>query len=432
MSDIDLQIALMESGRMNLMHLPPGAIAWLWDRPTKQIDAAESLAVAANAYGNPVVDASLLKADQNVLIIKCEGGECFRVYPDGGFSCNDVPMDIGGCSSVLQGTEQSECPMDDLGHQVAESDGEDFPDLEYEKGMDRARDIEAEMRRDDEMDDDGFDWWRDMNRGKNRNEDIGNDEHMDYKKPESGVASPQGMTNLAGEPTMDEAKKEKGDPCWKGYKQYGTKKKNGKAVPNCVPNESLGTGMGTTGSPYVGDMAMDADPELENLVTSRELGEASIHMFRNENEDSLAYLAEALGLNEVFDSFGNEYTAADAAADEASEAQNIKLEVYDDSTDSYQDVPVEVVWDVQPTEYDGQYVSHQGGAYADELHLEKPIRVNGRVYKEIDEELARLILLTYNIEGESRSYVGELLDYITDKYSGKITVPQHRYPDSTR
>lgn len=25
------------------------------------------------------------------------------------------------------------------------------------------------------------------------------------------------------------------DPCWKGYKQLGMKKKNGKEVPNCVP-----------------------------------------------------------------------------------------------------------------------------------------------------------------------------------------------------
>ena len=25
------------------------------------------------------------------------------------------------------------------------------------------------------------------------------------------------------------------DPCWKGYRQYGTKEKNGKTVPNCVP-----------------------------------------------------------------------------------------------------------------------------------------------------------------------------------------------------
>ena len=25
------------------------------------------------------------------------------------------------------------------------------------------------------------------------------------------------------------------DPCWKGYKQLGMKKKNGREVPNCVP-----------------------------------------------------------------------------------------------------------------------------------------------------------------------------------------------------
>ena len=35
---------------------------------------------------------------------------------------------------------------------------------------------------------------------------------------------------------MAEAKKMKGkDPCWDGYEMIGTKKKNGKEVPNCVP-----------------------------------------------------------------------------------------------------------------------------------------------------------------------------------------------------
>ena len=33
------------------------------------------------------------------------------------------------------------------------------------------------------------------------------------------------------------------DPCWKGYKQLGMKKKNGKEVPNCIPEEmELGDG----------------------------------------------------------------------------------------------------------------------------------------------------------------------------------------------
>jgi len=27
------------------------------------------------------------------------------------------------------------------------------------------------------------------------------------------------------------------DPCWKNYEQYGTKEKNGKEVPNCVPKK---------------------------------------------------------------------------------------------------------------------------------------------------------------------------------------------------
>jgi hypothetical protein len=37
----------------------------------------------------------------------------------------------------------------------------------------------------------------------------------------------------SGEHNVEEAK----DPCWTGYKQVGMKKKNGKEVPNCVPEE---------------------------------------------------------------------------------------------------------------------------------------------------------------------------------------------------
>lgn len=33
---------------------------------------------------------------------------------------------------------------------------------------------------------------------------------------------------------LEEVKK---DPCWKGYAQYGMKDKNGKKVPNCIPEE---------------------------------------------------------------------------------------------------------------------------------------------------------------------------------------------------
>jgi hypothetical protein len=37
---------------------------------------------------------------------------------------------------------------------------------------------------------------------------------------------------------LESLKDPKDNPCWKGYKPVGTKKKNGKTVPNCVPKES--------------------------------------------------------------------------------------------------------------------------------------------------------------------------------------------------
>lgn len=38
-----------------------------------------------------------------------------------------------------------------------------------------------------------------------------------------------------GEQINEGLKNPKDNPCWKGYKPVGTKKKNGKTVPNCVP-----------------------------------------------------------------------------------------------------------------------------------------------------------------------------------------------------
>jgi hypothetical protein len=216
-------------------------------------------------------------------------------------------------------------------------------------------------------------------------EDIGNDEHMDAEPPESGVATPVGMTNLAGEPTMDESE-------------------------GGLGASAMG-GMGT-GTPYVGDISMDADPEMENLMMSRELGEASIHMFRNESDEDLDALSAALGITEM-----NDYD---------DDVENIKLEVYDESLDTYQDVPITVEWSIEPSEFDGQFQSYQGSASVDKMQLAKPVQVNGKVYRQLDDELSGLILATHN-SGHTSLY-----DYVGDEYSGKIEIPQHKYPDSTR
>ncbi len=36
-------------------------------------------------------------------------------------------------------------------------------------------------------------------------------------------------------PTKTKSVKPKDDPCWKGYKKLGMKIKDGKKVPDCVP-----------------------------------------------------------------------------------------------------------------------------------------------------------------------------------------------------
>ena len=52
--------------------------------------------------------------------------------------------------------------------------------------------------------------------------------------------------------TLNELKKMKGDnPCWDGYQMVGTKMKDGKEVPNCVPetNENEEDGLNESGVP---------------------------------------------------------------------------------------------------------------------------------------------------------------------------------------
>ena len=55
--------------------------------------------------------------------------------------------------------------------------------------------------------------------------------------------------------------KKSDDPCWNGYKQLGMKTKNGKEVPNCIPEKESATSSATP--PKVGDS--DAlDPNRAN------------------------------------------------------------------------------------------------------------------------------------------------------------------------
>jgi len=116
--DQELLYTLLSEGRLDLMYLPPGAIAWLWKdgRPEEQINAATKLAISAKDI-NPISDASVLKSDRNILILKCSDGNTFRVYPGGGYSHQGDMMDLNGCVESMQripeGTiQEPEVPCD--------------------------------------------------------------------------------------------------------------------------------------------------------------------------------------------------------------------------------------------------------------------------------------------------------------------------------
>ena len=55
----------------------------------------------------------------------------------------------------------------------------------------------------------------------------------------------------------DESVEEDKDPCWKNYKQVGTKEKDGRTVPNCVPRESVEEGSMAAAALKEGDFVKD-------------------------------------------------------------------------------------------------------------------------------------------------------------------------------
>src|SRR5210317_325779 len=75
--------------------------------------------------------------------------------------------------------------------------------------------------------------------GKSKEERMKMAKGAYYGAQKEGVMQPNG-TDKVGRLKEGENKQMKGkDPCWKDYEMVGTKKKNGKEVPNCVPkNES--------------------------------------------------------------------------------------------------------------------------------------------------------------------------------------------------
>jgi hypothetical protein len=89
---------------------------------------------------------------------------------------------------------------------------------------------------------------------------------------------PVGKRMVGGESVEEEKKSLRNtNPCWKGYHPVGTKKKNGRTVPNCVPE-----------SVNVGDQVRTQDMRRRGVVESVELyrpfGEKAVYFRTADNQ----------------------------------------------------------------------------------------------------------------------------------------------------
>lgn len=109
----DYHYHLLMEGKMDMMFLPAGAVAWLWqyNRPQAQSDSAALVASASKRAGNPVVDAALLRADQNILVLHLQSGSRINVYPDGGYGSGGEPIDRSELDSFINGSVYDDDPV---------------------------------------------------------------------------------------------------------------------------------------------------------------------------------------------------------------------------------------------------------------------------------------------------------------------------------
>jgi hypothetical protein len=126
--------------------------------------------------------------------------------------------------------------------------------------------------------------------------------YNESKTPKARETSPSQVTlNIPKSATLninminEEFEKMDKDPCWKGYKMVGTKKKRGKKVPNCVPEErqieeeSLGKIHRTTGGRKK-FMVKVKNPKTGKVVTVR-FGDPNMSIKRDNPERRKSFRA---------------------------------------------------------------------------------------------------------------------------------------------
>ena len=90
----------------------------------------------------------------------------------------------------------------------------------------------------------------------------------------------------------------KDDPCWDGYKQVGMKKKNGKEVPNCVPEETEITEMKLPISDEMFKSLKKGDKIKINFDSSIKKGNENTYVVKSKSK-SAKYNLEKIALKNV-------------------------------------------------------------------------------------------------------------------------------------
>jgi hypothetical protein len=136
--DTDYYYALLTEGKLDLMHLPSGAVAWLWQhgRPQEQVDSAAMVGATAYHMDDPVIDAAILRADKNILVLHTQSGQSINVYPDGGLGSNGEPLEADPMSiqaflsgDTMMGAETMVIDGGDPYMDQADMMGVDMPDM---------------------------------------------------------------------------------------------------------------------------------------------------------------------------------------------------------------------------------------------------------------------------------------------------------------
>lgn len=126
----------------------------------------------------------------------------------------------------------------------------------------------------------------------------------------------KGKTYFNEDNDLAEKKMKGKDPCWKDYKMVGTKKKGGKEVPNCVPEEtevSEATYQGKTvplNKPMQGDVKKSkvyVDPDGDGKAQKVNFGDKTLSIKKNNPDRKKSYCARSSGQGNLKDKTSANY-----------------------------------------------------------------------------------------------------------------------------